>query len=56
MKNDAAILDRTFYILDALKNLGPEYFDLKIRLVHQELQEAKEEKEKLELDVTQRVL
>ncbi len=49
-------LDRTFYILDALKNLGPEYFDLKIRLVHQELQEAKAEKEQLELDETQRLV
>jgi hypothetical protein len=49
-------IDRTFYILDGLKNLGPEYFDLKIRLVHQELQEAKEEKERAALDVTQRLI
>lgn len=38
-------LDRTFFVLEALKNLGPEYFDLKIRLVHQELQDAKRERE-----------
>lgn len=37
------VIDRTFYILDGLKNLGPEYFELKIRLVHQELQDAKNE-------------
>ncbi len=50
-------IDRTFYILDGLKNLGPEYFDLKIRLVHQELQEAQaEEKERAALDVTQRLI
>lgn len=37
------LIDRTFYVLDGLKNLGPEYFGLKIRLVHQECQEAKAE-------------
>lgn len=36
-------LDRTFFILHDLRNLGPEHFSLKIRLVHQELQEAKQE-------------
>lgn len=34
-------LDRTFHVLHGLRNLGPEHFDLKIRLVHQELQDAK---------------
>lgn len=45
-------IDRTFYILDGLKNLGPEYFDLKIKLVHQELQEAKAEAFDLALAAT----
>lgn len=39
MKNNA--LDITFETLHALRNLGPEFFALKIRLVHQELQEEK---------------
>lgn len=39
MTKDA--LDRTFHVLHGLRNLGSEYFDLKIRLVHQELQDAK---------------
>lgn len=35
------VIDQTFETLHALRNLGPEYFDLKIKLVHQDLQEAK---------------
>jgi hypothetical protein len=34
-------IDLTFETLHALRNLGPEFFDLKIRLVHQDLQEEK---------------